>query len=139
MNYASGLSRIFAGTLDFLTIFIAFAVTGLMLKKIGLSNDTLTIILMLSFAAYTPLMCASKMQGTLGMKLCKQRMVSEDGGAVSLKQAFSRSAVELVFAGLGSVLFQIYVKNSVKASPTSQLWHDSLFKTYIVSDSQIKK
>ena len=92
--------------------------------------------MLLAVAAYTPLMCASKYQATVGMRLFKLRMANIDGAPVTLQQSLIRSALELVFfiiAGVGVLYFLVF-NFMIERSSSGQTLHDKVANTVILAD-----
>ena len=83
---------------------------------------------------YTPYMCASKDQATIGMRVFKLRMVNTESGRISLKQSMLRAAIEtpivLIMAG-GTLYFPLFLF-LMERSSAKQTFQDIIAKTLVI-------
>lgn len=136
MNYAGADKRAFAGLIDALIVYVSFFILAVIISRTIGESVLILFLMLLAVAAYTPLMCASKYQATVGMRLFKLRMANIDGAPVTLQQSLIRSALELVFfiiAGVGVLYFLVF-NFMIERSSSGQTLHDKVANTVILAD-----
>ena len=82
MNYAGVDKRAFAGFIDALIVYASFFILAVIISRTIGESVLILFLMLLAAAAYTQLMCASKYQATVGMRLFKLRMANIDGAPV---------------------------------------------------------
>ena len=136
MTYADSQKRIYAGLIDAIIVYAAFFVVVVALSQMLGSGaaDLLALPMLAAAWFYTPYMCASKDQATIGMKVFKLRMVNMEGGRISLKQSMLRAAIEtpivLIMAG-GALYFLVFLF-LLERSPAKQTFQDVIAKTLVI-------
>ena len=136
MDYGNPQKRVFAGLIDGVLIYAAIFVVAIVLTNVlGSSTADLLVLPILAAAwFYTPYMCASKDQATIGMKIFKLRMVNMEGGRISLKQSMLRAAIEtpIVIILAGGTLYFLVFLFLLERSPTKQTFQDVIAKTLVI-------
>ena len=136
MTYADSQKRIYAGLIDALIVYVAFFVVAVVLSRV-LGSGTADLFALPMLAAawfYTPYMCASKDQATIGMKVFKLHMVNMEGGRVTLTQSMLRAAIEApLFLVLGGgVIYFLLFSFIVDKNPSKQTPQDIIAKTLVI-------
>ena len=136
MTYADSQKRIYAGLIDAIIVYAAFFVVVVALSQMLGSGaaDLLALPMLAAAWFYTPYMCASKDQATIGMKIFKLRMANMEGGRISLTQSMLRAAIEApLFLVLGGgVIYFLLFSFIVDKNPNKQTPQDIIAKTLVI-------
>jgi uncharacterized RDD family membrane protein YckC len=82
---------------------------------------------------YSLIADASRFQGTLGKKVMKIKVVSEDGARISIRRSMARNLFKIISA-IPIYLGFIWILFNKKRRG----WHDMVAKTYVIETSALK-
>ena len=137
MKFASVGARLLAGIIDVCIVGAGIILLEYITKPLQISSGIIFIILLGLGCLYTPLLCASRWQSTLGMRVMHLRMVDYDGKRLSRDQCMRRSIFEtlLVMISCCGVLYGcyfVYVNSILGDTERRQFPPDVYGKTFII-------
>lgn len=144
-NLATFWWRLLAYLIDYIItsiIFSFFVPASIFVVYERLRNNTYTLddvyiywqfmfVTFIMVVIYNATCEASKMQGSIGKKICKLAVIDADGRRLSFGQAFMRNLYKFIS---GAALFLGYL--NVLWDEHRQGWHDQWARTYVIIKGQ---
>lgn len=112
MEHASFNRRLFAGLIDGVVFFFLFFFLAFALKMLPVSEVVLLAGVFVVCLLYIPLMCFSPLKGTVGMLVCRTKLLNDDKSECSFMTLLIHSLLSIIIhvplVSFGVIPFFIY-------------------------------